>query len=239
MTFVRSSGIWIRLGTLAIMSATCATTLAASGTLPTKAMWVADAMLFIFVGYFLFPGEKLARFGNAGSATLWALLVSLCAGMVFYFSTERLTPWPLLTGVFALTAFASGLTQFLRCAIPSMNAAPLVVTSLLLACLVPVIAGPGLERIYDATSAANSVISLSPVTYLSALIDYDYLRSEWFYENTPYGALRYEYPDPTTMTLGLFAATMLLTWTVQLVNQRRNSEHLRAAQTVILEDNRE
>jgi hypothetical protein len=59
----------------------------------------------------------------------------------------------------------------------------------------------------------NTLISLSPLTYLSTLAGADYLRSDWFYRHTPYGGLRYDYPQPvyvTSVCILLILAFLLL-----------------------------
>ena len=42
-------------------------------------------------------------------------------------------------------------------------------------------------------------------SYLATLAEIDYLRSDWFYRHTPYGGLRYDYPEPALFALILVA----------------------------------
>jgi len=38
------------------------------------------------------------------------------------------------------------------------------------------------------------VVAASPLTFLSVLADYDYLRGHWFYTHSAMGSLRFAYP---------------------------------------------
>jgi hypothetical protein len=49
----------------------------------------------------------------------------------------------------------------------------------------------------------NAVVALSPLSYLAAACEWDYLRSPWFYLHSPVGSLRFAYPAFGTAALAL------------------------------------
>ncbi|MBL3589022.1 MAG: hypothetical protein JMN24_04405 [gamma proteobacterium endosymbiont of Lamellibrachia anaximandri] len=74
--------------------------------------------------------------------------------------------------------------------------------------------GPLVELFVFSDAAVNAIIAASPLSYLSAAAEYDYLRSEWFYRNTPFGSLRFAYPNSLLLGaiyLGFAAALQTLT----------------------------
>ncbi|QYZ64997.1 MAG: hypothetical protein HPY30_02730 [Gammaproteobacteria bacterium (ex Lamellibrachia satsuma)] len=74
--------------------------------------------------------------------------------------------------------------------------------------------GPVVELFVFSDAAVNAIIAASPMSYISAAAEYDYLRSEWLYRNTPFGSLRFAYPDSLQLGaiyLGFAAALHTLT----------------------------
>ena len=70
-----------------------------------------------------------------------------------------------------------------------------------------------LSVVAEATShqaLVDAIIAVSPVSYLAGIVDYDYLRSNWFYQHTPFGGLRFNYPATGVMTVCYLIATLVL-----------------------------
>jgi hypothetical protein len=112
--------------------------------------------------------------------------------------------------VFLFAALARALAQWLD---DRRAAARLAIYTLLVAMSLPLWASPFAFMAGSTRPLVNALISLSPLTYLSTLAGTDYLRSDWFYRYTPYGGLRYDYPQPvyaTTVCVLLIAALLLL-----------------------------
>lgn len=61
--------------------------------------------------------------------------------------------------------------------------------------LLPVWAGPMLELANNPPWANRLVMYASPLTAFATALDFDYLRTVWFYEYSAVAAMRYEYPD--------------------------------------------
>ena len=75
----------------------------------------------------------------------------------------------------------------------------------------PVWLGPVIYRTDPAQPVTDAVIAASPLTHLAVAGGVDYLRSDWFYRNAPFGALRYEYPGLAAIVAG-YAAAGALAW---------------------------
>lgn len=66
----------------------------------------------------------------------------------------------------------------------------------------PVWLGPLVDIYQPGDSTTNGIISIMPLTHFSVAAGYDYLRSEWFYQNTPFGSLPFSYPSLISITAG-------------------------------------
>ena len=73
----------------------------------------------------------------------------------------------------------------------------------------PLWLGPAVEHFANQQSVVNTVLALSPLTYLAALADFDFLRTDWFYEHSVLGSLRYQYPSGWLMS-ALYACPILI-----------------------------
>jgi hypothetical protein len=99
-------------------------------------------------------------------------------------------------GVFVLVASFGLLLHFLgRVLQDRLAASALLVAAVALCAAAPLWLGPLAESLAERTVIVNTIVALSPLTYLAALADFDYLRATWFYEHSALGALRYEYPS--------------------------------------------
>lgn len=61
--------------------------------------------------------------------------------------------------------------------------------------LTPVWAGSVLELVNNPTWANRLVINISPLSLFANALDFDYLRTDWFYEHSAVAAMRYSYPN--------------------------------------------
>jgi hypothetical protein len=66
----------------------------------------------------------------------------------------------------------------------------------------PVWLGPLVDVYQPDDNTINGIISVTPLTHFSVAAGYDYLRSEWFYQNTPFGSLHFSYPGLISITAG-------------------------------------
>jgi len=88
-------------------------------------------------------------------------------------------------------------------------------------CTAPLYLSVVAEATSHQTVVVDAIIAASPVSYLAALTDYDYLRSTWFYQHTPFGGLRYNYTAPGVMTLCYLIISLMLAGTSIHGNQMK------------------
>jgi hypothetical protein len=60
--------------------------------------------------------------------------------------------------------------------------------------------GPAVELWVLDSGFPDMIVAGNPLSYLSVALDYDYLRSDWFYRHSPFGSLRFSYPSFTSLT---------------------------------------
>jgi len=75
---------------------------------------------------------------------------------------------------------------------------------------IPLWLSPWVESSFSAQSSLQLILWSSPLTYASSMLDYDYLHSQWFYQHTPYGMYRFDYPNTFYITFGLTAMALPL-----------------------------
>jgi hypothetical protein len=122
------------------------------------------AATLLFVVAVLADPQTRAALGQALPLALMVFLLTLAA----------------LVPVLALSAHATFVRQFV-----------FVVFAILLA--TPVWLAPLAEQTGIWPGAPDLIIGISPLSALAASLDFDYLRSNWFYQHSVLGSLRYEY----------------------------------------------
>lgn len=147
------------------------------------ALTYAAAGIFALLLFCPNPMAMRAVFG--WSATL-ALLVTLLA----------LADPATRTLVAALPALAT--TLLLLCAtlltLRRKVPAPLLFAALALLTALPVAGAPWLELAGNPPRLTDAIVAASPLTAIAVALEFDYLRSPWFYANSALGSLRYDYP---------------------------------------------
>lgn len=78
----------------------------------------------------------------------------------------------------------------------------------------PVWLAPVVDLYQPGDTIINTIIAVTPLTHFSVASEYDFLRSEWMYRNTPFGSLLFSYPGFTLITTGYLVCIILL----QLLN---------------------
>jgi len=139
----------------------------------------------------------------------------------YTFSTAQLVNAACVSlGVFILLLLLCSMLLLVHALLDDAPAASLLVTLIAVACstdpiwLGPLaeLAGPHHQHLVDA------IVATSPLSYLALLADYDYLRGAWFYQHTPFGSLRYNYPSTISLTstyLALSGVLLAARWQLQ------------------------
>jgi len=91
----------------------------------------------------------------------------------------------------------------------------------------PVWLGPLVDIYQPGDSTTNGIISITPLTHFSVAAGYDYLRSEWFYQNTPFGSLPFSYPSLIAITTGYLLLVIFMQsmrwWLTHLIRPQKHS----------------
>jgi hypothetical protein len=74
----------------------------------------------------------------------------------------------------------------------------------------PLWLGPSVDFFQSGEGVINSVIMTTPLTHFCVAAEYDYLRSEWFYRNSPFGSLPYTYPSFVSVVATYLTLSLLL-----------------------------
>lgn len=74
----------------------------------------------------------------------------------------------------------------------------------------PVWLGPFVELVQPGDGAISGILSITPLTHFAVAAQYDYLRSVWFYRNTPFGSLPFAYPGLISIVAAYLIAVLCL-----------------------------
>lgn len=150
---------------------------------------------------------------QAGEVTLWAVLAAagfFTLSFLPLYSGQGNNNLQLAGGVLILVLLFSAMQRLIR-AYTSSYADTMMLFTLITGALF--VAPLYMSAVAETTShqvLVDAIIAASPVSYLAGIADYDYLRSNWFYQHTPFGGLRFNYPNPVLMTICYLATTFVL-----------------------------
>jgi hypothetical protein len=135
---------------------------------------------------------------------LWAVLAAtgyLVLSLLMGYSIPGRGGIHLAGGVLVLVLLLSALQTLIRCFTSSPGAGLTLVSLIVGAFLAaPVYLGVVAEQFSDRVLVANIIVAASPLSYLAGIVEFDYLRTTWFYQHTSFGGLRFEYPDGSLIT---------------------------------------
>lgn len=86
---------------------------------------------------------------------------------------------------------------------------------------IPIWLGPMIVATGNSPALTNVVVAVSPLTAFAVSIDLDYLRTAWFYEFSPLGALRYTYASWLAYVIVLALALAALATTAPNILKTR------------------
>ncbi len=162
--------------------------------------WLLVAVLSVVVGHLSWPAR------TRGGALAWPALIAVSAVTVMLLAVGASRADAVVVAALALgVALVSAALEAVAALLCTLGAAPAAASGVALLLLgifaaSPVWLGPWAE-VTGHVQAANVVVAVSPLSYLAALAQYDYLRGQWFYAHSPLGSLRFDYP-------GVLAASM-------------------------------
>jgi hypothetical protein len=167
------------------------------------------AVFALVSGVLSLPARLHASTASSWQALGWPAAVTIAATAALLALAP--SPWPMLLalapGILCFSLLLEGAARVLaRAGMAAAVAAAAVAGGFLLACGTPVWLAPAL-----ADTSAGAVVALSPLSHLAVPLELDYLRGAWFYQHSPLGGLRFDYPRSAhTLALGAVAAGVLL-----------------------------
>ena len=184
-------------------------------------MLITLAVFFSWLAILLAPMNS-GQETHVGDVMLWAVMAA--AGFLalssspLYFEQGNHN-LQLAGGVLILVLLFSAMQRLIRVYISSQANTMMLLTLITGAFF----AAPlYLSVVAEATShqaLVDAIVAASPVSYLAGIVNYDYLRSNWFYQHTPFGGLRFNYPATDVMTVCYLIATLVLAGTNILRNK--------------------
>jgi len=145
-------------------------------------------LLFVPVGHPLSIKSLSALSRRCGVATL-LFVVAMFADSQTRGALGQALPLALMVFLLTLAALAPVLAMSATSALVRQSV--FVVLAILLAA--PVWLAPLAEQAGTWPGMPNLIIGISPLSALAVSLDLDYLRSNWFYQHSVLGSLRYEY----------------------------------------------
>lgn len=181
---------------------------------PAKAVLLALATSMLFSGYLLYPGRLTGGHFQLAKSIIWGGLLAgglLLLALLQLSQVEPILILRLACAVILLSLLLSLLTRLTSLTMTdSANAPLLVFLTATIVTTAPIWIGAWVEFGSNSRNITDSVVAISPLSYFAVMIDYDYLRSQWFYTHTPFGTLRYSYPGWLSYTIAYLGITILL-----------------------------
>jgi uncharacterized membrane protein YdcZ (DUF606 family) len=170
----------------------------------------------VLVGHLLFAARFHVSQFTLSSVAVWSVFLG-CVAALAMMTEDAENPSLVLRfsiAVIVLTFFLDCLTGFIATLLKSPQSAPYIAQLVaIVIALAPVWLGPWAALLASISSFTNTIVWISPLTYLYVMGDVDYLRIQWFYVNTPLGGLRYTYPEWNTASVVYILLGVLL-WLV-------------------------
>jgi len=171
--------------------------MAAGGS--AKAIQTTCAASGALAGYLLWPLGKNGTGNSSVDQAAWLICVGVASVLAMAMAAptggSALTVLRLGWAVVVMLFFLQGLTAFVFNLFRDRSGATFIVLALIgVAGAAPIYLGPWVEFFAGAIRLADFVIACSPLTYFAVFAEYDYLREQWFYTRTPFGAYPFGYP---------------------------------------------
>jgi len=177
-----------------------------------KTLLMIQSAAVVVAGFLFIPDWTYVT--NRWFIMLWSLSLALAFIVVTIIQHANI---PLLLylkvsiAVFVMSFCLFSLSRAVFIQFPNNPTIPWIIFCLLaLFTTHPVWLAPWVEVIATTPEKLQLIIWSSPLTFLATVLDYDYLRSQWFYQHTPYGMLRYDYPNPMSSHFALVFVSLLL-----------------------------
>ena len=171
-----------------------------------KAISMLRATIIICLGYLFYPGWQFRS--SRLHPLLWSFMLAFAYfGIAFWvddkcvFSASDIKA---ALAVFLMSLAIHSVVISLSAVFDRNRLVPLYgLWILALFTTLPMWLAPWVDAIGPSITELSAILCSSPLSYLAAMLDYDVLRQQWFYQHLPYGAYRYDYPDKIYFSMSL------------------------------------
>lgn len=206
-------------------------TLNTNSQLSPNYLLINQALAISIISYLLLPIPK-----NPGHLLTNLLVTLLLLVVLTQLTSSKLLPAPILGHLCLVTLclllFLWSLSQVLQTLFPHILRFHLYILFLMATISsMPIWLAPWVDLYLPENHIINSIISITPLTHVSVAAQYDYLRSEWFYQNSPFGSLPFTYPDLISIVssyLVLAALLQVLLWKLK----RKDTSSIQSTQSL-------
>lgn len=191
-------------------------TLSADTLSSTAYLLVNQALFITLISYLLLPLPK-STVGFLSNSVLAVLLFLVLSQLTVSRTVPAQALFRICVVILGFSLSLWSLNRLLAAILPGCSHTRN--TTLLTAAVVisaPVWLGPFVEISQPGDYFINGIISLTPLTHFSVAAEYDYLRSAWFYQNTPFGSLPFAYPG----LISIAAVYLVLVVLMQIISWR-------------------
>ncbi len=189
-----------------------------------KMLLIAICAITVLVGHLSTPIRTRTAAHRILGPLLWAVLLGLIAYLTMALHEPRTLgselSLRLAIGVGVLCFLLDRVSGFLSTMVSEPAALSATLLLLVAAGAGPLWIGPWAEILAAREYLPDAIIAASPLTYLAVLAEHDYLRSQWFYQNTPFGGLRYAYPNSLILSISYVLLSVLF-WAGESLRRRR------------------
>ncbi len=189
-----------------------------------KMLLIAICAITVLVGHLSTPIRAQIASHRILGPLVWAVLLGLIAYLTMALHEPRTLgselSLRLAMGVSVLCLLLDRVSGFLSAMVSEPVALSATLLLLVVASAGPLWIGPWAQILAAQEHVPDAIIAASPLTYLAVLAEHDYLRSQWFYQNTPFGGMRYTYPDALILST-VYILLGVLFWAGESLKRRR------------------
>ena len=194
-----------------------------------KAYIVVLCATIVIAGNLIYPDKLLSRLQPARRFLIWSIILACIAFFSLLLGNNIKTDFStcalMALAVFNLSFFMCCTGHLFMATNKGSHPAQMTFTMVMVLTTLPVWLGPLIDSLPLYQGVIDLIISASPLTHLAAMADFDYLRSQWFYEHTPYGTIQYSYPTKLGLSICYSGLSLALLWASAFIEKNASFHH--------------
>ena len=187
-----------------------------------KAYLVVLCAVIVLAGNLIYPDRLFSSLQPILRFLIWSLTLACVAFFLLlfhnnaqaYISTSAL----MALAVFNISFFMCCIAHLFLATNKGNHPAQLTLTLVIVLTTLPIWLGPWIDSFPLNQTVIDLIISASPLTHLSIMADFDYLR-------TPYGAIQYGYPTKLGLTVIYIGLSLVVLGMASLINTKLSFNH--------------